>query len=347
MFSMSELSDYAINNDSKVSVVVPLYNNQKYIESCIGSISAQTYRNIEIIVIDDGSTDESLTIAKHYETLDNRIRVVHQENSGVGRARNTGIDISTGKYVMFVDSDDTIADNMIEILLKYSSKNILAFSQTNHSPIYNGKTDNFLSDYIHTRRGIPYGCLGKLYDSKIIKDNDIRFEENLHCDEDLFFNLEYFKYITGGVCAKETKYYVTVHRDSLTHTRIPDNTKVYRRAYETIENSIFVDMDYDNTYSFLLLTINDFINQLKIAQHNGESISRIICRIKEFASDNAVRSITKKYFMKLVFDKSNLRHESMYLCTLRANKYIFISYVLLIRLMAFWKEKFSERYRHE
>lgn len=102
----------------KVSIIVPIYNVEKYLERCIDSIINQTYKNLEIILIDDGSTDKCRNICENYKEKDSRIIVDHKENGGLSTARNRGLDISTGKYILFVDSDDYICDTMIEELLK-------------------------------------------------------------------------------------------------------------------------------------------------------------------------------------------------------------------------------------
>lgn len=99
-----------------ISVIVPVYNTEKYLKRCIESIINQTYKNIEIILIDDGSTDSSSQICDEYAAIDNRIKVIHKENGGQGSARNLALDNMTGKYVGFVDSDDWIDTQMYEIL---------------------------------------------------------------------------------------------------------------------------------------------------------------------------------------------------------------------------------------
>ena len=101
---------------SKISVIVPLYNTEDYIERCIDSILIQTYSDLEIIVIDDGSTDHSGIIVDKLAAQDNRIKVIHVVNGGLVRARKIGVENATGKYIAFVDSDDTINQNMYEIL---------------------------------------------------------------------------------------------------------------------------------------------------------------------------------------------------------------------------------------
>ena len=106
-----------------ISIIVPVYNAEKTIKKCIDSILAQTYRNFELILINDGSRDSSLNILKEYENTDERIVVISQENSGVSVARNKGIDSARGDYIIFVDSDDYISENALEVLKGEIEKN--------------------------------------------------------------------------------------------------------------------------------------------------------------------------------------------------------------------------------
>ena len=104
-------------NGIKVSIIVPVYNVEKYLEKCLDSIVKQTYENIEIILVDDGSTDKSGTILDQYAEMDNRISVIHKKNEGVSTARNTGIEAARGEYICFADADDYLMPDYVEYLL--------------------------------------------------------------------------------------------------------------------------------------------------------------------------------------------------------------------------------------
>ena len=108
----------------KVSVVVPVYNAEKYIDRCIDSILSQTFEDFELILVDDGSPDKSGKICDNYAAKDNRVKVIHKQNGGVSTARNVGIENSTGEYIMFVDSDDYIDNQMLEVLLQKTSDDV-------------------------------------------------------------------------------------------------------------------------------------------------------------------------------------------------------------------------------
>ena len=119
---ISEYINHNIMGDTKVTVVVPVYNTFEYLSKCVNSIRNQTYRNLEIILVNDGSTDDSLKLCELLATKDSRIKVVTQKNKGLAETRNYGMELATGEYICFVDSDDYIDNKMIEILLKTAKK---------------------------------------------------------------------------------------------------------------------------------------------------------------------------------------------------------------------------------
>lgn len=112
-----------VNNQPLISIIVPVYKVEKYLKKCVDSILAQTYRNIEVILVDDGSPDNCPGICEEYSNKDSRIVVIHKENGGLSDARNAGLDIAQGEYISFVDSDDYVASNMCEVLLNAAQIN--------------------------------------------------------------------------------------------------------------------------------------------------------------------------------------------------------------------------------
>ena len=106
----------------KVSIIVPIYNVERYLEACIESILSQTYENFELILVDDGSPDQCGIMCDKYAVQDSRIKVIHKENQGLGMARNTGLDYATGEFVCFVDSDDWIEPNAVECWIEAQKK---------------------------------------------------------------------------------------------------------------------------------------------------------------------------------------------------------------------------------
>ena len=152
---LQEYFDYNLFYDKKVTIVVPIYNTANYITKCVNSITSQTYRNLEILLIDDGSTDESLEICNLLAQRDLRIKVVHQSNRGLAETRNRGIELATGEYICFIDSDDYIENSMIEKLLK-------KIEETN-SDVCEG------SFYIHFKNGEIRDVTCEQKDSKYIE----------------------------------------------------------------------------------------------------------------------------------------------------------------------------------
>ena len=124
-------------NQALISVIVPVYNVEKYLKRCLDSIINQDYKNLEIIIVDDGSTDDSLKICYDYANLDSRVVVIHKENGGLSSARNVGLDLAHGEYIGFIDSDDYIESNMYSMLKKSIDTYGSDISVCNYNTIYN------------------------------------------------------------------------------------------------------------------------------------------------------------------------------------------------------------------
>ena len=117
-----------------ISIVMPVYNVEKYLEKAVNSVIKQTYKNLEIILVDDGSKDSSGVLCDELAKKDTRIKVIHQENAGLSAARNAGIKLATGKYIGFMDSDDLIAENMYETLYNALIKNGAKLAMCDYTP---------------------------------------------------------------------------------------------------------------------------------------------------------------------------------------------------------------------
>lgn len=199
---------------SVVSVIVPVYNTEKYIEKCIKSIIAQTYSDWELLLVDDGSTDESAGICLRYADNDSRIKYLYQENSGVSVARNTGIVSAKGDYIYFLDSDDVAEKELLETAvssMEDSRADMVYFNTQSLSeegegywniPVEEGLfefsnytqwLDFVLFKYLNFK--INFAVWNKLYRTNIIKSNSIFFDEGVSMGEDIGFNLKYFLYV--------------------------------------------------------------------------------------------------------------------------------------------------------
>ena len=182
-----------------ISVIVPVYNVEKYLTKCIDSIITQSYSNLEILLINDGSTDNSLKICREFEKKDCRVKVIDKPNSGVSNTRNLGISAAEGKYIIFIDSDDYIKSNMIELLYKYlieynsdasmcdivkvdENDNVIESTQNNE--IKKLSKLEFLSNVFDFRYSYGYP-INKLFKKE--KLDKVRFREDVHFMEDFTF----------------------------------------------------------------------------------------------------------------------------------------------------------------
>lgn len=258
-----------------VSVIVPVYNTSLYLRKCIDSIISQTYKNLEIILVDDGSTDSSVQIIKEYMERDGRISLIEQENAGPSIARNRALDICTGDAIFFMDSDDYIDEECIEILVnqldentdaviypyirEYSSKSlftplfdeeevIFSHEQMYHKilgrlvgPVYDG---NKLLDVLKMERLNP--CYCHLYKRDVV--GKVRFvDTNEIFLEDGFFNIEVFNQSNNNVkyTSKCVYHYNKTNQTSFLHTFSTNSYKKKWNVYERIHNLI-VKMGYDD-----------------------------------------------------------------------------------------------------
>lgn len=213
------------NRNPLISVIIPLYNNEKYIESCLRSVCKQTYDDLEVIVVDDGSTDDGARIVKELAKNDCRIRYIYQQNAGVSAARNRGVDRANGEYIMFVDSDDAVSKNCLKSLYTLLSRYKCDIA-IGKFKFWNGQdwlsTDGRLEEKIqvikdkealghslseHIDDKIYLSVCGKIYCRELLKKNKLAFPIDKSVGEDLLFNLDCFKYTTNLVLSENVVYF--------------------------------------------------------------------------------------------------------------------------------------------
>ena len=201
-----------------ISVIIPVYNVQEYLIKCIESVINQTYENLEIILVDDGSTDKSTEICDKVKKNDSRIRVIHKENGGLSDARNVGIDNANGEYISFIDSDDYVDDNYIELLYNAIKQYDADMSIASHRVIYEkniidrstGK--EFCAEPIEILKmllydnGIDTSAWGKLYKKSLF--NEIRFPKGRFFEDSATTYMLIDKSKKIGVCSKPIYNYV-------------------------------------------------------------------------------------------------------------------------------------------
>ena len=163
----------------KVSIILPVYNSEEFIKRTLDSLITQTYQNIEVLCINDGSSDNSLNILKEYSQKDNRIKVFTQSNSGPAKARNTGLANATGEYLMFCDSDDSYEPDMVEVMAKAITENDVDFAMCDYKVVVKDKASMARRSSInwYTNRvnqvGIVELDLAKKYHMKVLLWNKI------------------------------------------------------------------------------------------------------------------------------------------------------------------------------
>ncbi len=252
-----------------VSIILPVYNAQSHLERCIGSILAQTYRDLELIILNDGSKDQSLPVCEAFRARDSRILLVDKDNSGVSDTRNLGLKLAGGKYIQFVDSDDHIAPDYTQHLVTAAEQNhadlviapykmVIPAGVSKPEQVLEKLQDDLgvmsvarppeVREYGFLPAGIYdkdtfalrlmdkpasyfYSVLwNKLYRRDILTGNDIRFTSELRWAEDLVFNMQYIQYAQTFVSIAAPGYFYVQNPQSICHTQINPATLVQNKV---------------------------------------------------------------------------------------------------------------------
>ncbi len=309
----------------KVSIIVPIYNVERYLDRCLNSLQNQTLQDIEIILVDDGSPDNCPKLCDKYAKKDNRIKVIHKMNNGLGYARNSGIEIAIGEYIAFVDSDDYVEKNMYEILYNSSKKSgaditLCGYKRINNKKIsyYNDVKDIQIkhnNECISVLKGMiglsdktqhyDFAVWHGLYSNKLIQKNNVRFcSERDYISEDIIFHLSIVPLCKNICIIPDCLYCYCLNENTLTTKykpgRLSANLKLCKYIFDYINNgkNNCLKENIQDNIDYLLIdkTISNLSYEVK---YNRKCLSAL----KEIVNNELVREAIDRYPIRLLSKK--------------------------------------------
>lgn len=304
----------------KVSIIIPVYNVEKYIHKCLETIIQQQFNDMEIIVINDGSTDNSLNIINKFAKIDKRIVVINKENEGVSVARNIGIDVSQGEYVMFIDSDDWIEEGAIEIIYTSAIENkadIVYFDFYNVVDqkmfLYNvHKEDDYLSGVLSNK--INAAIWNKMFKRSLFEN--IRFSSEISYGEDLLVHVALAINATSTFKIKGAYYYYLKRKSSITNIRDKRIMSIKNSIYEIkrLLNNHGIYEKYSEEFEYLCylhLTFYHLILSTKLTKTSIELFrynTKIVCDVNEIEKNKYYKLLMQEKSTKMKIKEYILRH---------------------------------------
>lgn len=315
-----------------ISIVIPVYNVELYIERCIHSILNQSYKDFEIILVDDGSPDGCGKICDEYSKRYKFIRTIHKENAGLGFARNTGIEYATGKFITFIDSDDYITENFLQDLFNATLQNnvdtvIAGYSRYNNETIT--PIDNPIRDKIYMGQQIftevlckmlgPLGngkdCINMaawrvLYSTNIIQKYNLRFpSERQFISEDIIFNIKYYQYAQYVKGVDNCGYIYCLNKGSLTERYNPERyfkgEALYLEKKRLLEETGLYSPNakYRTEESFIRYTRYAIKSEYKFVKQNGKGT--VLANISKICSSPMLVNVLRSHInlSKSVIDR--------------------------------------------
>ncbi len=276
-----------------VSIIVPVYKVESYLDDCIKSIIGQSFKEFELILIDDGSPDNCPAMCDAWAQKDSRIKVIHKENGGVSSARNVALEQVQGEWIWFIDSDDTIEPQALSELASLAQKqpDIIIFNkQINEEYL---KDSNFFDEYYFKYR-FGFEAWNKLYKASIIKENHLKFDTQETIGEDLLFNITYYQFAEKYLFSDLTLYNYRVREDSAMgasdHERLQKQLRVFSKIYDLYQDML----DETILAQLFIMHLISGINQSDKADlKNGETYSLVQSQLKKYA-------FNKKAFQKAI-----------------------------------------------
>lgn len=272
----------------KISVIIPVYNNEQYLEECLNSIVNQTYRDLEIICVNDGSTDGSLSILEEFAQKDPRVIIIDQENKGQSAARNAGLEVAKGEYITFIDSEDFVNPNTYMTALEFIKENdvvcfgIKVFGDAHLS---RRKADenyykiNFSGQHSITKKVLQKtdnSVCNKIFKIELLDKYQIRFSEGIHYEDAEFF----FKY----ALVSEKIYFIDEYFYN------------YRRRNGSIMSQTFNGCDFAIEHLYIVEHIYDYLNRFNLLTKNIESFLYIFEYCFFFALNNSEERLKDNVF---------------------------------------------------
>lgn len=310
-------------NNPKISIIVPIYNVEKYLHRCIESLINQTLKDIEIILVDDESPDNCPKICDEYAQKDARIKVIHKKNEGLGLTRNAGLEIATGEYVAFIDSDDWIDSTMYETLYTiarekqcdtvycslqyyYSPTKIIPFKEVETECFFHGRNevDNFLLDMLaplpdyHSDIKYMVSVCKAIYSRTIIEKNQLRFiSERKVASEDMVFHTQYLRFAEHIGFIPKYFYNYFQNQNSITHTYTEAKIDRLKRFIQEM-NSIFKQYYPQKNYQLRLQ--RKALHYLRISLYikfkmNKKSFIHLNMEFKTLCNDPIFQRAIKNY----------------------------------------------------
>lgn len=315
-----------------ISIIVPVYNVEKYLRQCLDSVLAQTYSNIEVIMVDDGSPDRSGIICDEYAAKYSNFKAVHKKNAGLGMARNTGLEHITGEYVMFLDSDDYIDRELIQELYDAVKKYHIDVCRCGNRDVsVDGKT---ISETVYALEIFEGGdaaavllprligsapdkkdVLGvsactSIYKVSVIREHNIQFHsEREFISEDMIFNIDYMQHADGGGVIPVAGYNYRKNEASLTKSYRPDKYREIIKLHQYIKQRLSELTDDPETLyradRMLFIGIRGCINQER-RRISGNTYVKAVKNIKKICNEVYIQTVLKIYPVRCLGFKQQL-----------------------------------------
>ena len=335
-----------------LSIIIPIYNSEKYVQRCLDSIVSQTNKNFEVILIDDGSTDDSANICKQYCSNNSNFKYFYQKNGGPGAARNKGLRYSIGELISFIDPDDFVSSNYVETILRNMNSDLLFFSSihqklNSHDEVhsFNNNTNvTFLSVLLEQHEYWDYGYTwNKCFRKDIIASHNLLFNENINHAEDELFTLEYAKNINLVNTINDAIYFYQVGIGISKKLASLDEFKIINSSFSGISNKF---KDADISCYLKIRVINYWFNAY---QYNGCSLFYVYHQAKKLTD-----SLDKEELKIFLSNHSYDRHITLSKRTERFEKIVLSdssSVITKLRLLWLsfyeWQKKTIKKIRHK